>query len=283
MQGMEDALVYYAEQQAWYSFIEALRMEHFYNWMMQEQFPICRYTWWGFGPGRNGGTVVGSYSYDCRTGVTTFDRRGLKSPLTNDERRAIEKNINLNIYPDVENKSDAKTNFWKSFWEGHEEVSDEQIYFLTHAQIHVDIRQEDNYFKYSICNSIDYELATGIRIEDPAAVLGWTTYCDWGTIMTFSEAIFSDNYEGYGRYVSSYGYNQENEYGTFNRTMAIMHEFGHSFAYFNMGNMYSFWGNNYVENQAIWYMNTNYNASYGYRTQCYQGLWRILYWFGLTP
>ncbi len=272
VQDMEDALVYYAEQQAWYSFIEALRMEHFYNWMMQEQFPIGVYTWWGFGKARDGSTVAGSYSYNSRTGETTFDSRGLKFSVTNEDRKTVEKNIKLNIYPNVKNKSEAKTNFWKSFWEGHQEVSDEQLYFLTHAKIHVDIRQEDNYFFYSLCNSIDYELATNERIEDPAAVLGWTTYCSWGTIMTFSEAIFSDNCKDFGWY-DFYDRNSVIHSYTRSLSMIILHEFGHSFAYYSIGAEYCTWYYKYQENWATWYMNQNYNIPRGIFPEKYDLNW----------
>jgi len=68
VQNKENALVYYAEQQAWYSFMEAMRMEMIMNFLRLEQMPIGVYTWWGFRRGRDGSYAAGSYSYDCRTG-----------------------------------------------------------------------------------------------------------------------------------------------------------------------------------------------------------------------
>ena len=104
--------------------------------------------------------------------------------------------------------------------------------------------------------------------------------------MTFSEAIFCNSYDGYGKYFSYFEYGTGGIFGTYNRTMAIMHEFGHSFAYFNMGNKYFSWlyNENYRENWGIWYMNANYNSPYGFLTQNFKGFgWSILFNLGLCP
>jgi len=280
VQDMEDALVYYAEQQAWYSFMEAMRMEHFYNWMMQEQFPIGVYSYFGFGRGKDGGIVAGYYMTDGRTGISQFGETGINGfiTLTSEQKAAIQKNIQLNIGSNVENPDQVASNFWSAFWEGQGSVTTvENLEFLTNATINVNILQKDDYYYFSWSCA----LTGGYNTENPDNYKGWTSYgTTCSTTMTFPESIFADNFKDFGRY----NFQDKNlQLHIFNRdlSMIIMHEFGHSFAYFKFGDGYANWNTDYRENWGIWYMNDFYNKPRNMYPQSYQGgflLW-ITGWF----
>ena len=58
--------------------------------------------------------------------------------------------------------------------------------------------------------------------------------------------------------------------------MVLMHEFGHSWAIYQIGNQYHSWHSNFKENWAIEFSNTRYTQHYPeYSVQNYKITWSI--------
>ena len=92
--------------------------------------------------------------------------------------------------------------------------------------------------------------------------------------MTFSELIFSDNFNDFGKYKHRYIGSIMVPYDL---PRIIMHEFGHSYAYFTNGESYPCFYYMWSENWAIWYMNTHYCEPNNIPTETYY--WSPKKWF----
>ena len=111
------------------------------------------YSYFCFGKGSDGGTVAGYRYTDVRTGISIFSETGINGivTITDEYKKQVESNINLNIGSNVENPEQVAKNFWAAFWEGQGSVTTvENLKFLTTANLTVNILQRDDYFFFSL-------------------------------------------------------------------------------------------------------------------------------------
>jgi len=89
--------------------------------------------------------------------------------------------------------------------------------------------------------------------------------------------MFTNSEYNLGYYPINYGPNQK-----YKIEMLIMHEFGHGFAYYTLGEVYNSWSFDIRENHAIYFMNVHYNEMMALPTETY---YHFFHWFqkGINP